>query len=47
MGIFWLHNSAQICTIFLKLFMPFPPCGGAVWLRIGKCTKNEANVARR
>ncbi|SAB25016.1 Uncharacterised protein [Enterobacter hormaechei] len=47
MGIFWLHNSAQICTIFLMLFMPFPPCGGAVCPQIGKCTKNEANVARR
>lgn len=42
-----LQNSAQICTIFLMLFMPFPPFGGAGWPRIGKCTKNEANVARR
>lgn len=29
------------CTIFLKLFMPFPPCDSVVYPRLGKCIKKK------
>lgn len=46
-GLGLLRNSAQFCTIFLMQFILFTTSDGTVWIRIGKCTKNETNVARR
>ncbi|EFE8303068.1 hypothetical protein F0D87_02390 [Escherichia coli] len=42
-----LHNSAQICTIFLNEFLPFQPAWRLDPSRIRACTKKRAFSARR